>query len=201
MLSQDQAAAIATLIGASGTIFLAVRKIIKWFKAFFDEQVRIGDHLKIIKQEVTPNGGGSMKDIINNLKCTVDRIEIRQKILDQRSKATLHYSPNPLFETDKEGRLTWYNEAFKTETLDLGSLDGHDWFSIVDEKNREEFITEINSCLRICRKIDIETISVNGCTVRFIGFPYKVSNSTHEGFLIHFFQIGECDEHRRYGTV
>jgi len=198
MLSQDQAAAIATLIGASGTILLAIRKITKWFKAFFDEQVRIADNLKIIKQEVTPNGGGSMKDIINNLKSTVDRIEIRQKILDQRSKATLHYSSQPLFETDKNGRLTWYNEALKTETLDLGCLEGHNWFSIVDEKYREEFITEVNSCLNMCRKIDIETFSVNGCTVRFVGFPYKVANSIHEGFLIHFFQIGECNERRRF---
>jgi hypothetical protein len=198
MLSQDQAAAIATLMGASGTIFLAIRKITKWFKAFFDEQVRISDHLKIIKQEVTPNGGGSMKDIINNLKSTVDRIEIRQKILDQRSKATLHYSSQCLFETDKDGRLTWHNEAFKTETLDLGPLEGHDWFSVVDEKQREEFITEIKSCLIMCRKIDIETVSVNGCSIRFVGFPYKVAHSIHEGFLIHFFQIGECNEHRRF---
>lgn len=197
MLTQDQAAAIATLLGASGTALVAIWRVFKYCRKFLDEQRQIKDHLKVIKQEVTPNGGGSMKDIINNLKSTVDRIETRQKILDQRSKATLHHTSHPLFETDKEGRLTWHNEALKNETLENGSLEGYDWFSIVDEHYREEFITEIKSCLRMCRKIDIETVSVNGCTIRFVGFPYKTGSSVHEGFLIHLFKVGECDEYRR----
>lgn len=197
MLSQDQAAAIATLIGASGGILVGLWRILRYSRRFLDEQRQIRECLKIIKQEVTPNGGGSMKDVINNLKLTVDRIEIRQKILDQRSKATLHHTPHSLFETDREGRITWYNEAFKESTKENGSLDGHDWFSIVDEELREGFITEIKSCLRMCRKIDIETVSVNGCPIRFVGFPYKVGSSTHEGFLVHLFKIGECNEHRR----
>lgn len=197
MLTQDQAAAIATLIGACIPFFVGIWRVIKYLRKFLDEQRQIKDHLKVIKQEVTPNGGGSMKDIINNLKLAVDRIEIRQKILDQRSKATLHHTDHPLFETDKEGRLTWYNEALRDQTLENGSLEGHDWFSIVDEDSREAFITEVKSCLRMCRKIDIETISVNGCTIRFVGFPYKVGNSNHEGFLIHLLKVGECNEYRR----
>jgi len=197
MLTQDQAAAIATLVGAFIPILVAVWRTIKYLRKFLEEQKQIKEHLNVIKREVTPNGGGSMKDIINNLKLTVDRIETRQKILDQRSKATLHHTNHPLFETDKEGRLTWYNEALREQTLENGSLDGHDWFAIVDEDSREGFITEIKSCLRMCRKIDIETVSVNGCTIRFVGFPYKVGNSTHEGFLIHLFKVGECHEQRR----
>lgn len=197
MLTQDQAAAIATIIGACIPIFVGGWRIIRYFKKFLEEQGQIKEHLKVIKQEVTPNGGGSMKDIINNLKLAVDRIEIRQKILDQRSKATLHHTSHPLFETDKEGRLTWYNEALRDQTIENGSLEGHDWFSIVDEDSREAFITEIKSCLRMCRKIDIETVSVNGCTIRFVGFPYKVGNSIHEGFLIHLLKVGECHEYRR----
>lgn len=197
MLSQDQAAAIATLSGALGAALVSLWRIFKYCRKFLDEQAQIKDHLKIIKQEVTPNGGGSMKDTINNLKYVVDRIEVRQKILDQRSKATLHHTSHPLFETDKDGRLTWYNEALREQTLENGSLEGHDWFSIVDEDAREAFITEIKSCLRMCRKIDIETVSVNGCLIRFVGFPYKVGNSSHEGFLVHLFKVGECNEHRR----
>lgn len=197
MLTQDEAAAIATLIGACIPVAVAIWRTIKYFRKFLEEQHQIKEHLKVIKAEVTPNGGGSMKDVINNLKSTVDRIETRQKILDQRSKATLHHSDHPLFETDKEGRLTWYNEALKDQTIENGSLEGHDWFAIVDEDSRESFITEIKSCLRMCRKIDIETVSVNGCTIRFVGFPYKIGNSAHEGFLIHLFKVGECNEQRR----
>lgn len=197
MLSQDEAAAIATLLGALGTALLGLWRFFKYSRRFLDEQKQIKDYLKIIKQEVTPNGGGSMKDVINNLKLTVDRIEIRQKILDQRSKATLHHTPHALFETDKEGRLTWYNEAFKEQTKDNGSMEGHDWFSVVDEELREGFINEVKSCLRMCRKIDIEAVSVNGCAIRFVGFPYKIGTSSHEGFLIHLFKLGENNEHRR----
>ena len=111
-----------------------------------------------IKKEVTPNSGSSMKDTINGLKIAIDRIEVRQQVIDQRTKATLHYNTEfALFEVDRSGRIVWNNDAFKKLTDDNGRMDGTDWFAIV-----EKFI-------------------------HFSGYPYKVDENNHEGFLIHLY--------------
>lgn len=191
MLSQEYFTAIATLSGVIGSSIIVLWKIFKVSKNFTDEHDNIKKCLAIIKGEVTPNGGGSIKDIICQLRNMVERIEIRQKIVDQRTKAILHHSNSALFETDKDGRLVWYNELFTNITRENGSLNGYDWFSMVDEELRENFINEVKSCLKMCRKIDIETTSINGSRIRFIGYPYRIGISKHEGFLIHLYLNGE----------
>jgi hypothetical protein len=128
------------------------------------------------------------------LRRTCDRIEVRQKVLDQRSKAALHYTNRPLFEVDTLGRMNWYNEAFGDLTRDNGNCDeGFDWLTIIDDQEREGFLKEFNSCLQMCRKVDIETVSVHGRRIHFVGFPYKISNGIHEGFLIHLYRENEYE--------
>lgn len=135
-----------------------------------------------------PNGGGSMKDIINGLKISIDRIEVRQQVIDQRTKAGLHYKAQPLFEVDSSGKIVWYNEAFRKLTEENGTMKGLDWFAIVEDNFRPQFIDEVNSCLRMGRKIDIDTVSQNGKFIHFVGFPYKIDSGSHEGFLIHLYK-------------
>lgn len=142
----------------------------------------------MIKKEVQPNGGSSMKDTINDLKISVDRIEVRQQIIDQRTKAGLHYKSQPLFEINNSGNIVWYNEAFKKLTEENGTIEGRDWFALIEENFRPAFIEEINSCLRMGRKIDIDTVSQNGKFIHFVGYPYKIDQNNHEGFLIHLYQ-------------
>ena len=130
-----------------------------------------------------------MKDAINCLKDTCQRIEVTQKVLDQRSKAALHYSGRPLCETDKTGRVTWSNGSFQELTKDNGDFtEGLDWICIINEEEREEFLKEFNSCLRMCRRVDIETESVHGQKIHFLGYPYRISEKSHEGFLIHLYK-------------
>lgn len=178
----------ATLLGFSGSAIVVLWKIFRYASKFLIEQQKIKECLGTIKKEVTPNGGGSMKDVINGLKISVDRIEIRQKIIDQRTKAGLHYKIQPLFEVDASGNILWFNEAFKKLTEENGSMEGRDWFSLVEENFRASFIEEVNSCLRMGRKIDIDTVSQNGKFIHFVGYPYKIDNNNHEGFLIHLYQ-------------
>lgn len=159
-----------------------------YFKRFQNCQEEVKESIRIIKAEVTPNGGSSLKDAVNSLKKTCDRIEVRQKVLDQRSKAALHYNETPLFETDTKGRLTWCNEAFLEKTTDNGTCrEGFDWLTVIEDDLRDDFLTEFNSCLKMCRKIDIETISVHGRSIHFVGYPYKIAKGIHEGFLIHLY--------------
>lgn len=188
MVTPEFAGAIATLIGAFIGVLGFLYKIFSFVKSFqrFEEEVK--KSISIIKAEVTPNSGKSLKDTVNSLKKACDRIETRQKVLDQRSKAALHYNETPLFETDIKGRLTWCNEAFLELTNDNGGCkDEFDWLTVIEDDRREHFLKEFDSCLKMCRKIDIETISVHGRHIHFVGHPYKLGKGIHEGFLIHLY--------------
>ena len=191
MLTPEFAGAIATLVGASIAVLGTLYKAFSYFKTFQKCQDEVKESIRIIKAEVTPNSGSSLKDTVNSLKTCVDRIEIRQQVIDQRTKATLHYNTEfALFEVDRSGRIVWNNDAFKKLTEENGRMDGTDWFAIVEENFRPAFIEEINSCLRMGRKIDIDTVSQKGKFIHFSGYPYKVDENSHEGFLIHLY-LGE----------
>jgi len=183
------------IIGGGGALISFILFLRKSFKAvdfFVKEQEIIKQAVTDIKAEVTHNSGKSIKDVVTGLKASAERIETRQKILDQRSKAALHYNPRALFEVEKSGRITWVNEEFQNLTRENGDIEGYDWFSIVHEDQRAAFISEVKSCLRMCRKIDIETVSVKGRGIHFAGYPYKIGACEHEGFLIHVFCQNNC---------
>ena len=182
----ESLAMVSTLAGivTSISIFLW-KKLLKPAIQLMDDHEEIKKSIDTIKNEVTPNGGGSMKDAVNCLKDTCQRIEITQKVLDQRSKAALHYTDRPLFETDSFGRVTWSNQSFRDLTNDDDFSEGLDWISIIDEDSREEFLKEFNSCIDMCRRVDIETESVNGQKIHFLGYPNRKSEKSHQGYLIH----------------
>jgi len=189
MITSEEATAIATLSGAALSIAVFLYKVFKSSRIFLRDQEEIRSAIETIRSEVTHNGGKSLKDTVGQLKKTCDRIEVRQKVLDQRSKAALHYTNQPLFETDKTGKLVWFNESFREIVKDYSSsIEGHDWVALVDEGKREGFLTEFKSCLKMSRKVDVETTCVNGAKIHFVGYPYKTSSTSHEGFLIHFYK-------------
>jgi hypothetical protein len=165
------------------------KKLVKPAIQFLDDQEDIKKSIETIKGEVTPNGGGSMKDAINCLRKTCSNIERSQKVLDQRSKASLHYHDRALLEIDSFGRISWFNEKFEeiSEGCD-NPKEGFDWVNIVDESEREEFVKEITSCLEMNRKIDIVTDSIGDDKFHFLGYPYRITDQEHEGFLINIYK-------------
>tara|TARA_R100000951_G_scaffold93028_1_gene81564 strand:+ start:100 stop:675 length:576 start_codon:yes stop_codon:yes gene_type:complete len=186
MLNVEEVVAIVTLVGFIFSGIVCIWKVFKTTRIFIKDHEQLQEAVQVIRSEVTPNGGSSLKDLVNKLKITCDRIEVRQKLLDQRSKAALHYQKKALFEIDSSGGLTWCNEAFKEiAELNDGECRGSDWIAVIDEDERENFVKELNSCLKMCRKLDIETVAVNGSTIHFMGYPYRIGKGLHEGFLIH----------------
>ena len=104
-------AIVLPLLGAIGGLFAFVwRKLIKPANSFLKDHEKIKASIQTIKEEVVTNGGRSLKDAVIQLKRTCDRIETRQKVINQRSKASLHYQNEALFETDKDGKLIWIND-------------------------------------------------------------------------------------------
>ncbi len=181
------ATAIAGAVVSSGAFMW--KKLVQPAIKFLEDQEDLKKSIQTIKSEVTPNGGGSMKDALNSLRQTCGNIERNQKVLDQRSKAALHYHDRALFEIDSSGRLSWFNDQFEVITKGSDSpKKGFDWVNIVDECGRDDFVKEIASCLEMNRKIDIVTKSVAEHNVHFLGYPYRITENEHEGFLIHLYK-------------
>ena len=176
MLSSEEYTSIAALTGIVSSVVIFLWRVFKTSRIFLRDHDEVKKSIETIKSEVMPNGGDSMKDTINCLKDTCQRIEITQKVLDQRSKAALHYSERPLFEIDNMGRVTWSNESFQEFTKENGDFsEGLDWISMINEEEREEFLKEFSSCLEMCRRVDIETESVDGQKIHFLGYPYRIT--------------------------
>jgi len=177
---------IFSLLGGIVTFFSVIwAKIVKPIFQIIDNQENLTKSIETIKKEVTTNGGNSIKDAIIDLKGTCSRIESRQRIIEQRTKAALHYNNVALFETDERGRLTWTNSNFYDLTSDsLTSVEGYDWLNYIKEDEREDFFTEFKSCLEMNRKFVKVSVNCDNQKIKFVGFPYKINEQSHGGFIV-----------------
>lgn len=184
---------LCSLFGALGTVISLIWvKLIKPVVKLLQNQEDLSKSLEDIKKELTTNGGNSLKDSIITLKNTCTRIETRQKVIEQRTKAALHYNNIALFETDKQGRLVWTNNSFYELTSDsMNNISGHDWLTYIHEDYREEFFHEFKSCLKMNRKFLKTVKNCKNNTVKLLGFPYKINDDAHGGFLVSISEIRE----------
>jgi PAS domain-containing protein len=170
------------LAGFGGWLWVKVFKpLVKLLKSqdYFKESV------EEIRKELQTNGGSSLKDAIIDMKDTVHRIDRRQKIIEQRTKAALHYSNEALFETDIAGRLVWSNAHFCKYVRDNPSdVSGFDWLAMIKEDDRDELLKEFLSCIKMNRKFSKLTETQDGKEVRMLGYPYKITDVEHGGFLV-----------------
>jgi hypothetical protein len=173
-----------SILGAVFTFFSLIWvKIVKPVIQLINDHQNVNDSIKTIKSELTTNGGNSLKDAVIDLRKTCHRIEIRQKIIEQRTKAALHYSNTPLFETDNNGRLVWNNSLF-FNFVGSYNVEGYDWLNFIQEEDREELLIEFKSCLNTNRKLYKETKTNTGKDISIVGFPDRISDSEQGGFLV-----------------
>jgi len=168
---------ILTAITAIVSVLVAIYNyVIKPFIRLYKSHFVLMKTIEDIKKEVTPNGGSSIKDVIN-------RIEKRQIMIDKRTKAIFYNLDNSIFEVDQNGNILWANRSFH-KALGTKNLKGLDWVSIIDESERESFLREIESCSKTVRELKFETKSTDGKRIKFSGFPYR-DNGRNFGFLVY----------------
>jgi transcriptional regulator with PAS, ATPase and Fis domain len=184
--SAELATIIVSSIGGIVTISTLIwKKFLKPLVKLCQSQEFFKESVEEIKKELTTNGGSSLKDAIIDMKDTVHRIDRRQKIIEQRTKAALHYSNEALFETDIAGRLIWSNAHFCKYVKDNPSnMTGFDWLSMIKEEERDELLQEFLSCIKMNRKFSKTTETQDEKQIRMLGYPYKITDSEHGGFLV-----------------
>ena len=151
--------------GLTGLLTIFWKKFLKPIVKLCKNQDFFVESVEEIRKELQTNGGGSLKDSIIAMKESCARIEDRQKVIIQRTKAALHYSSMALFETDKEVRLIWSNANLVELTKKSTSaymIEGYDWISLFKEEDREDVLAEFKSCLAMNRRFIKETELING---------------------------------------
>lgn len=172
---------VTFLVAIGGAIFTLFSFVYKQIESY-NNLTKIVEQ---IKKEVTVNGGSTLKDGVNKLSKICERIETHQKVLDQRSRLSLHLSDIPLFEINKDGHLIWANDSLVAFLrIPYTELCGNDWLAIINDRDTEGFIKELTSCIHMCRKFEFTTTLEDGRTVTFVAHPYKISDSNHDGFLV-----------------
>jgi len=190
--------------GATGLLTIMYKKFIKPIVKLCQNQDFFVESVAEIKKELSTNGGSSLKDAIIGMRESCERIENRQRVIIQRTKAALHYSSTALFETDKEGRLIWSNvnlidltKRSNTWSKDANYMvEGFDWISLFKEEDRESVLSEFKSCLSMNRRFIKETELINGVKVRLLGYPYKITDAEHGGFLVSITEEKEVENVR-----
>jgi len=181
---------LLTFIG--GIVSWIFIKVVRPTLKFINKHEDLADSVNTIKQEITTNGGGSLKDVVCKLGDSCQRIEHGQKIIEQRTKAALHYNSTALFETDSTGKVVWTNEPFYELTgQHLSDVKGYDWLTYIHEEEREDLFMEFQSCLDMSRKFEKEMKTYDDKQVRMLGFPYRLNGDEQGGFLVSVSEIRE----------
>jgi PAS domain S-box-containing protein len=181
-LSADDISFIAAIVGALFTLSVFLfKQITRMVNAYTYLTSTVAE----IHQEIFIDENTTLKKTVLELRSILSRIEKAHKIMEQRSRSSLHYNDYALFETDKNGHLIWANDKFcSIIELQFHEILGNDWYAIIDEEKREAFIEEFRSCLQMSRRLEIETNLHNGLKARFCAHPYKIEEHNQEGFLL-----------------
>ena len=138
-----------------------------------------------IAEDFKPNGGNSLRDVVN-------RIEQRQSAMESKVHALLTTSPGPLFETDADGLWVWANRAMSDLTGYLpDQMIGYGWMNLIcqDYQNaitqqwqlavsqKRDAIFEFDLVTKAERVIPIklETTIVRDSSDQVVGYIGKVS--------------------------
>ena len=73
--------------------------------------------------------------------------------------------------------------------MTLTDVEGFDWLSYIHENERDEFFQEFKSCLEMNRRFMKSSKTRDDKDVRMIGFPYKINEKEHGGFLISIYEV------------
>ena len=98
-----------------------------------------------ITAELKPNGGNSLRDQVDWMRRTMEK-------MDQRQLNFFHFDPHGIVETDAAGNMIWANRAYldlvkrhPEEVMDQG------WRNVIAEIDRERVVREWSHAVSDCR--------------------------------------------------
>ena len=108
-----------------------------------------------IYSEITPNGGGSIKDKINKIDESLHAQSDRISLISEKIGWMLDLDDKILFESDLDGKYTWINKKMKSFTKrDDHFLLGYGWKNAIHDHERDLVFSKWIDCVK--QRIDFE---------------------------------------------
>ncbi len=158
-----------------------------------DELIESAETLKTqvadIFAEVKPNGGSSIKDVVNRIENQVTRIENQNDWTYAKFRHTDETSPDALFEMDNNLNMTFANRALcELLNADAAEILDRRWLAkIPNSTERNRVIGEWRDAAENCCPLDIRHLIVNGdkkqITVRVRATPRLNRSKELRGFF------------------
>lgn len=173
------AAVTASLLGVYTFIKTIIVPFYGWCKrakqAIYLHTHVLPDKVNRIYQEVTPNGGASLKD-------TIARIESRQIIQEQRQHAYASHLEVPIFETDAVGSCTWVNKAYlEFVNAPIEDVLGNGWINYIAYDDQTKVADSWASAVRDQRAFRLEyTMMTTDGPVTVMGETFVI-RANHNG--------------------
>jgi PAS domain-containing protein len=132
--------------------------LVFWIHSIYSQIKKLTSNVTKITTELTPNGGKSIKDVINKIKDDTESISNRLSSIELLNKFHLDLDDQiAIFRTDKQGNLIWANKGF-LELVDksMDEVSHYDWYNIVDQHERQHFIQAWNDCISNLQKFQYD---------------------------------------------
>ncbi len=149
---------------------------IQWIMQAQVEFTIILERLDIITAKLTPNGGSHMPDQLR-------RIEDHMRLQGARQQASQHLNPNPVFESNSKGEMTFVNTAYK-KFFGIDSKDalGMGWVNIIDPACREKTVIKWFKAIKDKRNFDenVRLLDHDGTSVNAHIIAYVIRGEADE---------------------
>ena len=147
---------------------------------------KVHSQVEAIFKEITPNGGGSIKDKINVMSTEItENTKLTQQIF-HRQRWIMDRRNEPIFETTQAGEYVWVNYPFaELVGREKEDIIGHNWKNVIHEDDRHRVISNWDSAVKDGRSYEDEyrIITPHGNVVTVRSEAVNNSGTGYVGYL------------------
>jgi len=149
-LISDYAVYIAAASAIISGLIMIYKKVIKPMIKAVASYYKTIEKIDKIFEEITPNGGTSIKD-------KVDDIYHNLALVQQVQEAMAADTKQAHFRTDSDGNCVWVNRTYtRTVGRDVSEILGHGWQNAISQDDREEVVAEWYKSVKENREFSME---------------------------------------------
>jgi PAS domain S-box-containing protein len=141
----------------------------KWLREQYKTVMRVHGQVDLIFKELTPNGGGSIKDKVNLMAKEITANTQMTEQIFYRQRWMMDHRQEAIFEAQDTGEISWVNKPYCNLTgRDSTDLLGHNWKNTIHEEDRERVVSNWEACIKDARQFEDEyrIIVANGNTIK-----------------------------------
>jgi PAS domain-containing protein len=149
-----------SLTAIGGFFFVSHKYLIKKIINHFKEVLSLHGKIDEIYKEVKPNGGSSIKDIVNRLEKTVLSVDKKVSILQETEDAFREDGPLGVFECSVDGENKYVNRTFaKWLGVSKSDLMGFGWRNYLESfSTREDYDQEWQEAFKQGREVKLPVV-------------------------------------------